>query len=301
LSSSALIRVVSLSPAIDVTYELAQLELGQNQRVQKVYRTPGGKGPNVARVLAAGGQDIQLVLPLGGVGGDWLERELSAANIEVRRVSIAAETRSCIAAVAREVTVLNEPAPTLTDAEFDAVIAAVSAHCEVTVFSGSVPAGQRPEQLLRLFQVLREASDQLIVDTSGDALRIASQAGPDLIKPNRDEALAATGELTLERAVEKLVELGARRVLLSDGPSGALLRSPVQALRGSLPEQAGNPTGAGDAMVALAALAISQNQTERELLTVAVAAGSLAVEAPVAGVIDWSKLEKLAAVVQIEE
>lgn len=296
-----MIRVVSLSPAIDVTYELTKLELGQSQRVQRVHRTPGGKGPNVARVLAAGGQDLQLVLPLGGVGGDWLERELAAAGIEVRRVSIAAEARSCVAAVAQEVTVLNEPAPTLTDAELDEVIAAVSAHCEVTVFSGSVPAGQRPEQMLRLFQVLREASDQLIVDTSGDALRLASQTGPDLIKPNRDEALAATGEPTLERAVERLTEFGARRVLLSDGPRGALLRGLSQTLRGRSPERAGNPTGAGDAMVALAALALSQNQTERELLALAVAAGSLAVEAPVAGVIDWSKLEKLAAVVEIEE
>ena len=296
-----MIRVVSLSPAIDVTYELTKLELGQSQRVQRVHRTPGGKGPNVARVLAAGGQDLQLVLPLGGVGGDWLERELAAAGIEVRRVSIAAEARSCVAAVAQEVTVLNEPAPTLTDAELDEVIAAVSAHCEVTVFSGSVPAGQRPEQMLRLFQVLREASDQLIVDTSGDALRLASQTGPDLIKPNRDEALAATGEPTLERAVERLTEFGARRVLLSDGPRGALLRGLSQTLRGRLPERVGNPTGAGDAMVALASLALSQNLTERELLAQAVAAGSLAVEAPVAGVIDWSKLEKLAAVVEIEE
>ncbi len=296
-----MIRVVSLSPAIDVTYELAQLELGQSQRVQKVHRVPGGKGPNVARVLSAGGQGLQLVLPLGGVGGDWLERELAAAGIEVRRVFIAAEARSCVAAVAQEVTVLNEPAPTLTDAELDEVIAAVSAHCEVTVFSGSVPAGQRPEQMLRLFQVLREASDQLIVDTSGDALRLASQAGPDLIKPNRDEALAATGEPTLERAVERLTEFGARRVLLSDGPRGALLRGPDQTLRGRSPEQTGNATGAGDAMVALATLALSRNQTDRELLALAVAAGSLAVEAPVAGVIDWSKLEKLAAVVEIEE
>jgi 1-phosphofructokinase family hexose kinase len=252
-------------------------------------------------VLAAGGQDLQLVLPLGGVGGDWLERELAAAGIEVRRVSIAAEARSCVAAVAQEVTVLNEPAPTLTDAELDEVLAAVSSHCEVKVFSGSVPAGQRPEQMLRLFQVLREASDRLIVDTSGDALRLASQTGPDLIKPNRDEALAATGEPTLERAVERLTEFGARRVLLSDGPRGALLRGLSQTLRGRSPERAGNPTGAGDAMVALAALALSQNQTERELLALAVAAGSLAVEAPVAGVIDWSKLEKLAAVVEIEE
>lgn len=296
-----MIRVVSLSPAIDVTYEITQLNPGQSHRVQRIHREPGGKAANVARVLASGGRQVKLLLPLGGLTGDWLERELSRAMISTQRLPIQSETRSCVTVVSDQVTVLNEPAPALSDVEFEKLLTELAEPAAVTVFSGSVPAGQSPEQLGRLFATVRSSAEQLIVDTSGDALVIACQAGPDLIKPNRAEALAATGEATLEGAVKKLLELGARKVLLSDGERGARLVTPNLSLQASLPERQGNPTGAGDAMVALVALALSQNQTDRELLAQATAAGSLAVAAPTAGVIDWSELEALARTVKIEE
>jgi tagatose 6-phosphate kinase len=296
-----LIRVISLSPAIDVSYELSQLAPGQSHRVQKVHRMPGGKAANVARLLAAGGHEVQLLLPLGGLGGDWLEQELSALGVVMHRVPIAAEPRTCLAVLAQEVTVLNELAPTLSDSEFESFLAATSGPCDVIVFSGSVPNGQLPGQLRRLFASLRTAGEKLVIDTSGDALSIACEVGPDLIKPNRAEALAATGEVTPQRAMQALQELGDQRVLLSDGEAGAALLGSAGTLRGLLPARDGNPTGAGDAMVALAALSLLENSSEQQLLSRAIAAGALAVAETVAGVIDWSQLENLAATVAIEE
>jgi tagatose 6-phosphate kinase len=296
-----LIRVVSLSPAIDVSYEITQLAPGQSHRVQKIHRMPGGKAANVARVLAGGGYQVELLLPLGGRGGDWLEQELSALGAVVHRVPITAEPRSCIAVLAQEVTVLNEPAPTLSDFEFESFLAAAGAPCDVIVFSGSVPNQQLPEQLRALFTSLRAAGEKLVIDTSGEALSLASEVGPDLLKPNRAEALAATGELTPQRAIDALMSLGAKAVLLSDGADGAVLQGQGSSIRGRLPERNGNPTGAGDAMVALAALSLLENSSERRLLSRAVAAGTLAVAETVAGVIDWSELEELANTVAIEE
>jgi fructose-1-phosphate kinase PfkB-like protein len=63
----------------------------------------------------------------------------------------------------------------------------------------------------------------------------------------------------------------------------------------------GNPTGAGDAMVALAAISLLEGKSDSDLLATSVAAGSLAVEEAVAGVIDWSKLADLAASIEIRE
>jgi tagatose 6-phosphate kinase len=74
------IITVTPNPAWDVTYEVPALVPGEVHRVTAVHRRLGGKGVNVARVLAALGRDAVAVLPgpgglaaeagLGGPAGD---------------------------------------------------------------------------------------------------------------------------------------------------------------------------------------------------------------------------------------
>jgi tagatose 6-phosphate kinase len=79
-----------------------------------------------------------------------------------------------------------------------------------------------------------------------------------------------------------------------------MLTTTAGSLRTKLPEVAGNPTGAGDAMVAIAARQLLIGASDRELLAQAVAAGSLAAAELVAGVIDFQRLEALAATAEIK-
>lgn len=58
-----LIITVTPNPAWDVTYEVPALVPGEVHRVTAVHRRLGGKGVNVARVLAALGRDAVAVLP----------------------------------------------------------------------------------------------------------------------------------------------------------------------------------------------------------------------------------------------
>ena len=294
-----MIRVVSLSPAIDVTYELAELSPGQSHRVKHVHKVPGGKGVNVARILQASGQQVKLVLPLGGENGTWIASKLAVTGITLQETAIAAETRTCVTMVALETTVLNEPAAVITPEEFEAFLNELVEQVGVTVFSGSVPNSVSESQLKRLFATLRDSSQVLVIDTSGPALLLACAQAPDLIKPNREEALSATGEADLHAAVEGLLKLGARRVMASDGARGAMVATLAGSLNARLPEVAGNPTGAGDAMVAIAAKQLMMGASERDLLAQAVAAGSLATAELVAGVIDFQRLEALAATAEI--
>lgn len=294
-----MIRVVSLSPAVDVTYELAELFPGQSHRVQRVHKVPGGKGVNVARILQAAGLQVKLVLPLGGENGAWIASELAKTSITLQEIPIAAETRTCVTMVALETTVLNEPAAVVKPEEFEIFLHGLSERVDLTVFSGSVPDSVSENQLQRLFATLRDSSRVLVVDTSGAALLLASAQSPDLIKPNREEALSTTGETDLQVAVEGLLSLGARRVLASDGARGAMLTTLAGSLRTHLPAVAGNPTGAGDAMVAIAAKQLMMGASDLELLAHAVAAGSLAAAEMVAGVIDFQKLDALAATAEI--
>jgi tagatose 6-phosphate kinase len=57
--------IVTVTPnlALDVTYELPELRPGHAHRVRAVHSRAGGKGVNVARVLASLGHDV-LVLGL---------------------------------------------------------------------------------------------------------------------------------------------------------------------------------------------------------------------------------------------
>lgn len=296
-----MIRVVNLSPAIDVTYELEALVPGESLRVRNILRTPGGKGVNVARVIHAGGEEVELVLPLGGKSGAWISEQLSEIGIKTKEVPIAAETRTCVGVVAAETTVLNEPAAPLLPDEVEAIINALETRVAVTVLSGSLPASLSESQLKRLFSTLRNSSEKLLVDTSGKALLLAAEIGADLVKPNRAEALAATESASIEGAVGELLSRGADSVLLSDGEQGAFLTKPNRVLRARGRKVSGNPTGAGDAMVALAAIGLEKNLSDVLLLRRSVAAGQLAVTEPVAGAIDWSQLETVANSVGIEE
>ena len=296
-----MIRVVNLSPAIDVSYQLPALQPGNALRVEKVLRVPGGKGVNVARVIHAGNNKVKLVLPLGGSAGKWIADQLNKLGIDIEAVPIEAETRTCVAVVAQEVTVLNEPASQISSAEFSQLINLLGEKVEVSVLSGSLPSQLSDDQLESLFSVLRKSSKYLIVDTSGKALLQASAHNPDLVKPNKEELLAATGESDLLTAAKALLEQGAQAVLVSDGEGTARLIRGSSALAATPKKVAGNPTGAGDAMVALAAISLAEGKSDSQLLATSVAAGSLAVEQEVAGEIDWSRLTDLAASIEVRE
>ena len=296
-----MIRVVNLSPAIDVTYQLPNLKPGHALRVEKVFRVPGGKGVNVARVVHAGNHKVKLVLPLGGSAGKWIADQLNHLGIEIEAVAISAETRTCVAVVAEEVTVLNEPAAAISEAEFAELVRLLSEEVEVSVLSGSLPSNLSSSQLDALFAALRQSSKFLIIDTSGKALVQACSHQPDLLKPNKEELLAATGETDLQLAVRSLLNQGAKAVLVSDGEGVARLVRKASSLSATPKRTAGNPTGAGDAMVALAAVSLLEERSDAELLATSVAAGSLAVEQAVAGEINWSKLADLAASIEVRE
>jgi 1-phosphofructokinase len=94
------------------------------------------------------------------------------------------------------------------------------------------------------------------LDTSGDALLPALAAGPDVVKPNREELSEAVGADadTLGAVVEACHELrarGARTVVCSLGGDGAVLVDDEGAWHARGPVvQVRNTVGAGDALLA---------------------------------------------------
>jgi 1-phosphofructokinase family hexose kinase len=246
-----MIVTLTPNPALDLTYHLDELPLGDVGRVAPAAARAGGKGLNVARVLHQQGLPVHAVTTAGGATGEALAADLPFPHT---LVPVAGETRRSIALVEPgRTTVLNETGVPLTPDEMVALLAAArTIWSGALVVSGSLPPGFPAEALAEL-----AGPGRLIVDTTGPGLLAACRAGAALVKPNRAELAATTGTGDLLTGAHALLAEGAGTVVVSDGERGLVAVSADRVLR-ARPDHmvAGNPTGAGDAVVAALAAAV---------------------------------------------
>jgi 1-phosphofructokinase len=286
------IVTVTPNPGLDRTIEVGRLRRGQLHRVRRARVDPGGKGINVARVLAAHEIETHAVFPAGGSEGDALVAMLAAQRFAISFVEIASPLRVNVAVIepGGDVTKLNEEGPELTEADGRRLLAAVreaARGASWVVSCGSVPRGLTSDFHAQVISVAHSEGARAAVDTSGGALQVALSAKPDLVKPNREELEEAVGWPIdtfgdAVAAARQLLERGARRVLASFGRTGALLIDESSGLHGIAPCDAVQSTvGAGDALLAgfLAA-----NGSSQEALRQGVEWAAQAVATPGTGV-----------------
>lgn len=292
-----MIVTLTVNPSLDRTVTLeAALAPGEVQSAASERQDAGGKGINVARVIAAAGADVVAVLPLGG--DDPLAAALHGSGVATRPVPIATRTRAniTIADPAGVTTKLNLPGPRFTEAEASALVDAVVATCAGArwlVLAGSLPPGTADDFYVRVIDAVRRAhgpdAPRVAVDTSGPALRAVCERGrPDLIKPN-DEELAelagvrlAEGDVSEVLAVaRRLVPERARAALVTLGASGAVLVTADGAWRGIPPAtRVASTVGAGDSSLAGYLLAEADGAAPAERLRRAIRYGSAAAALP---------------------
>lgn len=300
-----MIVTVTLNPAVDVTYRTPALRPGHSHRVADVVRRAGGKGLNVARVLAAQGYATLAVAPVGGAPGDQIRADLDSSGLPHQLVETGVPTRHTVAVVTdTETTNLNEAGPPLPPESVDAlgdVLTDALREATVVVFSGSLPGGTDPSVLTYLLTLVRQAGVPAVVDTSGRALTATAETGARVLKPNRDELLAAVGGSAdaglpqLLAAARRLATRGGGAVFASLGEAGMLAVDGPDAWHGRLDAPlTGNPTGAGDAAVAAIAADLSTGSYRPDrTLARAVRWSAAAVLTPAAGSIDDAALADL--------
>ncbi|MFF4599348.1 1-phosphofructokinase family hexose kinase [Amycolatopsis sp. NPDC001319] len=283
-----MILVVTPNPAVDVTYRVARHEPGETNRVLEVQRRPGGKGLNVARVLAGLGAEVLALLPLGGAAGRWVAGELTVPH-EVS--PLAGETRTTVTVVGqRHPTVYTEPGPETSEAEWAAFAELLGrrlAGADLLVVSGSLPRGARAGLLGDWVRAAHEAGVRVLADVSGPALLEAANAGADVVKPNLAELLEATSTVDETAGAAELERRGAGLVVVSRGAAGIAAHTAEQLLEiPAIRGVTGNPTGAGDAATAGLAQALVDGVPLDRALRRAAALGAAAVLRPVAGEVD---------------
>lgn len=297
-----MITAVGFSPAIDITYTVSKLTPGASHKITSKTSKAGGKAVNVASVLKTLGANCQLILPLGGVSGDFLAEDLSKREISLISQKISGATRTCVAIASDQATVLNEPATELSSEEYDEFEELVIENCQrssVVVFSGSMPANYPPARFQQLIASVKATSNFTIVDSSGEYLLAAATAGADLLKPNSDELAELYKNMQPEEAIQSLLSLGAGAVYLSMGSAGGVYQNSSTNLVVQVPALAGNPTGAGDAFVAGFAKATAENLPLDQALGFASACASAAVLEDTAGEISIEQVQLLLEKVKV--
>ncbi|MEU1350472.1 1-phosphofructokinase family hexose kinase [Streptomyces sp. NPDC005775] len=308
-----MILTVTLNTALDLTYGVPALVPHSSHRVTELSERPGGKGVNVARVLAALGHDSVVTGFAGGTTGAVLREHLAAlpagpATVTDALVPVAGDTRRTLAVVDRatgDTTQFNEPGPHVTADEWTAFLASYGellTAADAVALCGSLPPGIHVGAYAELVRLARGAGAPVLLDTSGEPLRRGIAARPDLIKPNADELARLTGSREPLRGARDARRRGAHGVVASLGPAGMLAVSPAGTWQASPPAPVkGNPTGAGDSAVAGLLSGLVEGLDWPDRLRRAVALSTATVLSPTAGEFDRAAYEELLPRVGIEE
>lgn len=267
--STGRIITVTANPSLDRTITLdATLQPGEVQSAASGREDAGGKGINVARVVAAAGVETVAVLPLAE--DDPFAAALRASHVPAGIVPVRGHVRANVTITDPDgvTTKLNLPGATLSPTDVEALIAAVVAATEGAswlVLAGSLPPGAGDRLYVDITRAVRSRwgahAPRIAVDTSGAALRaVVEEASPDLIKPNDDELAELVG-VDLERGADlaaavlpvarALVPAKVGAALVTLGAEGAVLVNADGAWQATPPPiRVVSTVGAGDSSLA---------------------------------------------------
>ena len=279
-----MILTVCLSPCADITVELDNLAVGKTNIVKSKRVAFTGKALNVAIGVARLGGEPYATGFMYNENGYMFENALDKEGVPFTFVWNKGRVRENYKfidqrAMLTEVNDVGEQVEHGKARELLNVIAPLSARSSVTVISGGLPKGVSADYYENVFNAVDEKSLR-IADCTGEKMLAALRAGVDLIKPNLDELQDTLGREFIDKddmlsGCRELIQMGAKKVLLSLGKQGAVLTDGNRNFYCRSINVAVNSTvGAGDAMVAAVALKMQENAEMEEILRSAVAAGT---------------------------
>jgi tagatose 6-phosphate kinase len=294
------IVVLCLNPALDITHHVAPVDWSGVNRPSAVHARPGGKGLNVARTLSALGAEVLVLGLAGGVTGAGVSAALAGLGVAADLTGVGGETRRTFTVVdgRRGCSALfSEPGPQIAAGELAALSVRYQdalAGCGAVVLSGSLPPGVPADVYAGLIGLAAEAGVPAVLDTHGEALRLGASAGPAIVKPNLAELEALAGRrLSGPGGVDRRAVASAARELRAAGPGAVVVTLGRDGVHADTEEGswravppaavAGNATGAGDCVAAGLAHGLVLRRPWDERLRHAVALGTAAAAAPVAG------------------
>ena len=223
---------ICMSPAIDALVRLPGAPKGVGEIFKDVAEDEnvGGKAVNVARWLALRGAEAECGGLLGEDNDGPFAKELAKCAIADRFLRVPGSTRrnEMITWPGGSVKLNRAAFPRLSPevlGKLDVLDGLDGGECAVAIMSGSLPPCCSKSFYADATRRLKGMGHKVVVDASGDAMRLALEAGPDLVKPNAEECEALVGFVPktpddFMRATSMLRE-SAAHVVISDGGAGA--------------------------------------------------------------------------------
>jgi tagatose 6-phosphate kinase len=305
---------VAPNPSIDRFHEVERLEVGAIHRPAFALAVPGGKGLNAARAAATLGGSVSAVAAIGGDAGTWIRHRLADLGIAARFVEVPGETRTCLSVLDRstgQLTEFYELGPTVAASALDVLEAAVEASLKagdvgVVAMSGSLLSGMPSNGYARLVALASEGGAMSILDTHGEALVLALEAHPSVVKVNADEAGDAIGMPVTDVpsaavAAASLGSRGAGAVVVTLGAAGAVAHDATASWHLSADEPPGRyPVGSGDAFLGGLAVGLTRGDTLIEAAKLGMAAGIANAGTPGAGELSRDTADRLRPLIRID-
>ncbi len=282
-----MILTVCMSPCTDVTIELDALNVGQTNIVKSKSITFAGKALNVAIGVKRLGGEAHTTGIMYNENGYMFENALDKEGVPFTFIWNKGRARENYKFIDNRsmLTEVNDVGGEVAKEKLEEVLSMVqmlSARSNVTVLSGGLPRGVDAEFYGRLARAVNPKSLK-IIDATGERMFAAIAEGADLVKPNLEELEHMLGRHIADKeemlsGCYELLDRGAKRVLLSLGKQGAILTDGTQTFYCKSMNVAVNSTvGAGDGMVAAAAMQLEKGASLQEILLAGVAAGTATV------------------------
>ncbi len=311
-----MIVCLAANPSIDKLFEVERLVAGGIHRPLGFVQVAGGKGLNAARAAHRLGGEVRVAAILRGHAGRWLEETLQAEGIAGAFVWTHGENRSSLSVADRSagnLTEFYERGPVAPEAAWVELIDAASGLFRPgnwLTISGSMPRGLRDGGYRDLLAEARAAGMRIAIDAEGEPLRLALDAGPEIVKLNAAEASGLLGETVAERedalaASAKLRTLAGgegHAGIVTSGADGITVVAPDgTSYEGALYERGRYPVGSGDAFLGGLVVGLERGDRWPDALRLALGAAAANAELPGAGALDAARADELTERAEIRE
>jgi len=277
-----MIYTLTLNPSVDYIVKLESFQIGELNRTVDEAKFPGGKGINVSRVLNQFDTRSKALGFVGGFTGTYIEHYLQKEMIDTDFVHVDEDTRINVKLKTGQESEINAKGPKITEQNFGLLQQKIMqlGPDDLLVLAGSIPSSLPKTTYEELVKICSDSRAQFVVDAEGELLKKVLPYQPLLIKPNHHE-LGELFETTITTAEEvipfgkKLVEMGAKNVIVSLAGAGAVLINSQTTLLAEVPKgEVKNSVGAGDSMVAGFLAAFVETSNIEEAFRYSVASGS---------------------------
>ncbi|WLR56779.1 1-phosphofructokinase [Mesobacillus subterraneus] len=253
-----MIYTLTLNPSVDYIVEADEIQLGSLNRSSNETKLPGGKGINVSRVLRSLGVESKATGFIGGFTGRYVEEFLNREGVQTRFVKVGGDTRINIKLKAGTETEINARGPEISTLAIESLKEQIMqlGNGDFLILAGSIPSSMPESIYEEIVQLCKKTGAEVIVDAEGDLLKSILDYKPFLIKPNHHE-LGQFFNRKITNADDaifygkKLVDAGAKNVIVSLAENGAVYINENDAYKAAVPQGiVRSSVGAGNSMVA---------------------------------------------------